>query len=100
MVGETAHAQVNCLCDAERTRGQPWIYFSYGMPEVGPASKLDDSVAISLEVLTDRLVRERDEVGKDVLRSDLFALNWATAAADDATTTAILEEAYKYNFWS
>lgn len=86
--------------DMTGVRGQPWVYFRYNTPMRGPASRLDDAVTIRLEVPTDRLVRERDEVGKELLRFALFALNWADLAANDTSIAAVLEQAYKYNFWA
>jgi hypothetical protein len=84
----------------KRIRGQHWVYFdAFGFGELGPASKLDDEVTIRLELPTNRLTADRDDVAADLLKSILFALNWPDAAHEEASITAILARGYKYNLW-
>ncbi len=76
-----------------------WVSFPDGFPEEGPASLLDSATSFDLQIPSNRLFENRDEVAADLLREIFFALNWAEVAATEWQLQQLLVSAYKYNFW-
>jgi len=64
-----------------------------------PASPLDDSVEFDLTATSGRLKSERDTLATEMIRSVMFALNWADVAGNEGALREFLYRGYEYNSW-
>jgi hypothetical protein len=82
-----------------RIRNIPFLVFPNNIPQASPSSPIDDTVRIDVRTSTEDLRQGRDEVVREVLRSLLFALNWAAQAQQPATLERLLQYGHWYAFW-
>lgn len=85
--------------ELHRIRGIPFIIFPKNRPKVSPTSPIDEDVTLVLETSTEALSGGRDALVRDLLRSLLFALNWAEEIRDEARVERLLQYGYWYSFW-
>ena len=83
----------------KRVRDLPWVYFSSGFAEFGPASPLDDDVVVNFSFASTQLVQDLDGVAATLFKGAAFALNWAEVATKPDLVTSFIKRGYEYNMW-
>lgn len=61
----------------KRVQRKPFIYsLSRNVPEIHPASRIDDEISLEISSSAVRLNEQKDEVAGDLLKVLFFSLNW------------------------
>lgn len=62
-------------------------------------SPLDDECELELSMDAERLISNRDDEARNLIRMLLFAVNWSNLAGDEGALDQLIVDGYRYNFW-